>query len=51
MNHIALVTSITKGVANGLQQSSSGIAGLLATVATKFVEEKYGAMLQRKGSL
>ena len=51
MSHIALVTSITKGVASGLQQSSSGIAGLLATVSTKYVEEKFGAMLQKKGSL
>ncbi|GFO19172.1 hypothetical protein PoB_004567700, partial [Plakobranchus ocellatus] len=49
--NIALVTSITKGVASGLDQSSSGVAGLLATVSTTFVKEKYGSLLQTKESL
>ncbi|RUS85063.1 hypothetical protein EGW08_007157 [Elysia chlorotica] len=51
MGQLALVTSITRGVASGLQHSSSGIAGLLATVSTKYVQEKFGTMLNKSGSL
>ncbi|BFZ09930.1 hypothetical protein BsWGS_12969 [Bradybaena similaris] len=48
---IALVSHITKGVAGGLKDSSSHSINLLTCLTVKFMTDKYGDFLMRKGGL
>lgn len=48
---IALVSHITKGVAGGLKDSSSHSINLLTCLTAKFMTDKYGDFIKRKGGL
>uniref|UniRef100_A0A0B6Z009 Uncharacterized protein n=1 Tax=Arion vulgaris TaxID=1028688 RepID=A0A0B6Z009_9EUPU len=51
LSKIVLVSSITKGVAYGLRESSSDSVNLVASLATKFISDKYGNFLSRNGGM